>query len=211
MKNKSGGLSAAVDPRRRLLLAAGAGIVLAPSEVLAARSVHRLEGDVWANGRSVDFHSTIRPGDLIETGENSYIVFSVDRDVFMLRANSRLQLQAKRGFLESLLLTAGGLLSAFEPGRPRIVQSPVATAGIRGTGCYMETDAESTYFCNCYGNIDLSSSASSENLVSNYHVARRVDADSGAINTDVFRAHHNAELALLESLAGRQPGLRKPG
>lgn len=204
--------------RRNFLKAGSASLLLATgwSEVIAARrQVFRLEGDAWINDRPADFGSLIRPGDLVRTGENSLIVFSVARDVFMLRSNTRLQLEGEQGILDVLRLLGGGLLSVFEKGRRRTVHTPVATAGIRGTGLYLEAQPDELYFCNCYGEIELQGMNGGRELTrSVYHNARTVRRDTAgatAIHEDVFRSHNNWELEFLESQVGRSPGFRRPG
>lgn len=204
--------------RRRLITGSLSGLglmALTPAQVLAAPTqVYRLEGDAWLNGKPLDFDSVIKPGDLITTGDNSLLVFSLERDVFMLRSNGRLQLEGERGVLDILRLWAGGLLSVFEHGRRRTLHTPVATAGIRGTGAYLEMEGENLYFCNCYGEIQLDGeNGGSELIQSSYHGARTVSRGEDGrtrIETDVFRGHNNWELAFLESRVGRETGLIKP-
>ena len=50
-------------------------------------------------------------------------------------------------------MLTGGLLAVWKGNRQ--IETSVATAGIRGTGCYIEVEKRRTYFCLCYGAVVL--------------------------------------------------------
>ncbi|MGB0712474.1 MAG: hypothetical protein ACPGUC_02830, partial [Gammaproteobacteria bacterium] len=144
--------------RRDFLLRAAASSIVAglPSGFAVAAghgsNIHRISGRVWVNGHPAGKGTTIRAGDEVVTGHDGVVIFALEQDVFLLRANSRLRVQARDGIYDSLKLAFGRLLGVFESnGRGRSVATPVMTAGIRGTGCYVETDESISYFCDCYG------------------------------------------------------------
>jgi hypothetical protein len=59
-------------------------------------------------------------------------------------------------------------------GRPRRIHAANATAGIRGTGIYTETRGDGTYFCTCWGAVDLAATddASDRQLVESSGTSR---------------------------------------
>jgi len=48
------------------------------------------------------------------------------------------------------------------------------TAGIRGTGIYVEASPERTYFCTCYGTVEIEDQHRTEKrlVVSGYHAPK---------------------------------------
>ena len=126
--------------RRRFMAASAAlGVaMLLPGAALAA-AVRELEGSVRVNGKDATRKTRVRPGDVIETGPKSKLVFVVGQDAFLLREQSRLSLDKSKGgkgtVISGLRLLTGALLAAFAEG-PRTIETATATAGIRGTGVY---------------------------------------------------------------------------
>jgi len=208
-----------IDPgRRALLLAALASGLFDPraNPVLAAvssRSVHRLRGELRVNGALADANAVIAAGDLVETGADSEVVFSVADDAFILRAHSRLQLAAApadSAVVEGLRVFTGALLSVFGK-RSHRLDTPIATIGIRGTGVYVEVEPEQDYVCTCYGVTEVAAQgdpASMSVVESGHHEARYI-VKSGASDERVrqapFKNHTDDELTLIESLVGRVP------
>src|SRR5688572_2045477 len=115
--------------------------------------VARLRGDVRINGKLAQAGMEVKPGDVITTGRDAEVVFVVGRDAYLARANTRVELNgdAARLILQGLRVVTGALLSVFEPGREKRVQTMTATIGIRGTGAYVEIEGIRTYVCTCYG------------------------------------------------------------
>ena len=220
------------DPRRKLLvraLAAGALYgSLSPAQALTfglfgskpsklpdTQSIYRLSGDVKVNTRIANLDTRIRPGDMVQTGSNSEIVFVVGGNSMILRSDSQLNLDPPPGILSSLLigglrLLTGKLLSVSHNSAMRVTSS-TATIGIRGTGFYMEADPEQTYFCNCYGVTDIEASSdpqSRETLTSTNHGRPVYILGSGSSGSKIrsapFINHTDQELALVETLVGRE-------
>ena len=213
-------------PRRRVLAAlAGAGIALAAlpmmiREVLAAGSlpggkgIVRLQGDVRVNGKPAAVGQIIRAGDVLETGRDGQAVFVIGEDAFLLRSGSRLELQGDNLLISGLRILTGKLLSVFGKGRRQVVTS-TATAGIRGTGLYVEADAQKSYICTCYGEVRLGSiddPAATEVVRTTHHDQPRYIYAKGAgragtaliVKAPVIN-HTDEELIMLESLVWRSP------
>jgi len=199
------------NPHRRLILQALAtGSLLSFSADGAPRSIHHLSGQAYVNGRLARPNTVIRPGDNVETLNNSNIVFVVDNDAYMLRENSRLSLIVRNSVLDTLRLFSGKLLSVFGSGRKNL-QTPIATIGIRGTGTYMTAEPGQTYFCTCYGTVEIASWQSSkmaERVTGTHHNARIITASNQqnwSMIPAAFVDHSDDELIMLEALMGRKP------
>lgn len=124
-------------------------------------NIVELVGDATVNGERLTRDRTIQTGDSLETGPGSNLVFVIGNSSFQVRQNSRLTVE--RGpslFAVSVLrLLTGGVAAVWGKGPNRQVVTPTLTAGIRGTGTYTEVipaQDSRTYFCNCYGTIDMS-------------------------------------------------------
>ena len=186
-----------------------------PDELPPGRSIYRLEGKVFINRLPADEQTSISPGDVIETGAKSQVIFIVNRDAFILRENSRLELEpdGEGLLLESLRLLTGKLLSVMEKrGEKQKLNffTTTATIGIRGTGIYLESEPEKTYVCTCYGKTELRASADpaqTELLETRYHDAPRyiyMTPKGGRLISEAPVINHtDAELGLVEALVGR--------
>lgn len=197
--------------RRNFLVAALAAGGAASLPGLAAAGPQRrvnqfseLRGEVFVNGRLAALSTRVRPGDDVRTGQNSKAVFVVGKDAFLLRSNSRLILQQDKGF-SGLRLLAGAMMAVFAPGR-KTISTPTATAGIRGTGIYVEARQHETYFCTCYGAVQLDEPTGQQvgELVKASHHAARVVRPGAALEAAPMINHEDVELELLESLVGRK-------
>ena len=228
------------DPRRRLLLQALASGLLAgavpaqratagwfgdsPSVLPPGRSIQTLEGKVLVNGAPATLGTRIAATDVIETGDDGHIIFVVGKDAFLLRHNSKLVLtpeMVNKGVGESIVgtmrLLAGRLLTVFAK-RSHAIETPTVVVGVRGTGVYLEVNPEETYFCTCYGLVDLRATAdknSRETIESQHHDKPRyitARASGGRfIRPAPFKNHNDHELMLLEEIVGRTPPFVFPG
>ena len=113
-------------------------------------------------------------------------------------------------FVDTLRILSGAVLGVYGSGRKNI-KTPMATAGIRGTGTYLEVDDKQTYLCTCYGEVEFTANndpAVTETLSTSHHEAPRYIRQN---STGVYMVnakpinHTDAELIMLEATVGREP------
>ena len=219
------------DPRRRLLvkaLAAGffsstVGMRETNAQLLGAKpaplpkgkSIYRIEGQVLVNGQLATPDTQIVASSTVETHKNSEVIYVVGETAYLQRSDSRVTLETKEAdtaMVTGLRVLTGKILSVFPSGKPVRMTTKNASIGIRGTGVYMESDLEQTYFCTCYGTADIASAedpTSRETVVSRQH-DRPLYILTGQQTGQNIRAapfinHTDQELMLIEALVGRTP------
>lgn len=221
------------DPRRRDLIkalaagafstafpwqSAGAADLFGsqPRKLPASQSIYRLFGNVRVNGTAANLSTFIGPNDTIETGNDSEIVFVVGGNSMIVRSNSVLKLsgekEASGNFVMSAMRLLTGKLLSVSRNQQHNVQTQTATIGIRGTGFYVESDPELTYFCTCYGLTEVASSSdptSKETIAASHHdkpLYITANAQAGKnVRKAGFINHTDQELMLIETLVGRTP------
>jgi len=219
------------DLRRRLLIKAlAAGLFSsavfngeASAQVLGARparmppgkSIYRIEGLVRVDGQPATLDTQIAASATIETGKNSEVVYVVGESAFLQRSESHVTLETREAdsmIVSGTQLLTGKILSVFPSGRPVRMTTKNASIGIRGTGVYMESDPQQTYFCTCYGTADLvaaSDPTSRETVVSRQHdrplYILAGEQPGQNIRAAPFINHTDQELMLIEALVGRSP------
>ena len=175
------------------------------------KGVHRVRGDVRINGTPAKEGMDVKAGDVITTGADSETVFVTGKDAFLIRANSRVEVQGVLGalVLTGLRVVTGAVLSVFTPGQPKVLRTATATIGIRGTAVYLEAEESRTYVCTCYGEADIQSIAdpsARETVRTTHHEQPRYVMGAGApqmlMGAPVVN-HTDVELAMLEGLVGR--------
>ena len=208
-------------PERRRYLRAGAVAALALQfawlrGLLAAGSVekgvYRVRGDVRINGAPAREGMDVKAGDVITTGARSDVIFVTGRDAFLVRADSRIEVEGVLGalVLTGLRVVTGAILSVFTPGETKTIRTATATIGIRGTAVYLEVEAYRTYVCTCYGEAEIASVAdprARETVRTTQHEQPRYVMGMGApqmlMGAPVVN-HTDVELAMLENLVGRR-------
>lgn len=196
--------------RRRFLQAASA--LLLVRDALAAgtleKGVYRVRGEARVNGVAARPGMDVNAGDAVTTGTGAEIVFVVNRDAFLLRGDSRLEVGGAAA--DVFRIVTGALLSVYQPGARKTLHAQTATIGIRGTGLYVESAVDKTYVCTCYGEVQITPLAdpgAAETVRTRHHEQPRYVLPKGApqmmMKAPVIN-HSDAELALLESLVGRQ-------
>ena len=201
---------------RRGFIAGAAALVVPIGARAAADQVHDLRGRVLINNRPATTKSDILPGDRIVTGNDGHFVFVMGQDAFMLRSRSELHLEKYDDSNGLLRLVTGALGAVFGRGKPRMIHAANATAGIRGTGVYMETRGDGTYFCTCWGTVDLAAAdapSDRELVESKRHVARLVmpvAKDGVRFREAPFETHTDEEMDILEKCVGRRSPLVVP-
>lgn len=212
--------------RRRFVVGTSAALLAAtPMRRLMAmarkppvQGIHEVAGEVRVNGASAGVGAPVAPGDTVETGDGSRVIYVVGRSVFLQREQTRVELEpsAEEGleasdnaFLHAMRVLAGKLLSVHARGELS-VETPNGGIGIRGTGLYIDARDARTYVCVCYGRADLFSPGGErlETVRTRHHESPRYLYPAGAA-TAITEApvvdHGDDELILLESLAGRRP------
>ena len=193
-----------------------------PAQLPAGQSIYSIDGQVTVNAAPATLTTPIAPGDTVKTGDNSQVIFVVGGNSMILRANSEITVGGGKKedgafFVSALRMLTGKVLSVSQA-QPMQVQSATATIGIRGTGFYLESDPELSYFCTCYGVTDVASNVDPnqrETVTASHHDRPLVITNQGgagdAIRTAGFRSHTDQELMLIETLVGRNVPFVFPG
>lgn len=201
--------------RREAVAAAGAWLALGgwgTAQAQQRSNVVEFVGDILLNGRRMLPQQTVQTGDQIQTGPDSRLVFVIGDAAFHVRQNSRLSVErgATLNAVSLLRLLTGAVVSVFGRGSHRSISTPTLTAGIRGTGVYtevMDDQGGRTYFCNCYGAVDVAAGPDRAFSQASYHqsfwgepAARngRFIRPANAIN------HTDEELEFLARLVGQR-------
>ncbi|MGZ8256909.1 MAG: FecR domain-containing protein [Gallionella sp.] len=218
------------ESRRKILLQAltlGAASTLASQNALASlfgnrpaqlpsnQSIYRITGEATVNGKTANLQTRIFPGDTVATAKDSEIVFVVNSHSMILRANSQLVIETAPVNKTAALLISGlrlltGKLLSVSRNSPMQINTATATIGIRGTGFYVESEPDLTYFCTCYGVTDVAANSDpvSRETVTSQHHDRPLYIVGGAgegknIRNAPFINHTDQELLLIETLVGR--------
>jgi hypothetical protein len=165
--------------RRSFLQAAASWTAMGGSMAAHAQSrsnIVELTGDATVNGRRLSPQQTIQTGDEIVTGPRSTLIFAIGNSAFHVRQSSMLKVErgASLQAVSLLRMLTGAVVSVWGKGTSRMIVTPTITAGIRGTGVYTEIFANQdgrSYFCNCYGTVDVAAGTSKALSVADYHQA----------------------------------------
>jgi len=185
---------------------------LAKGEVPLKTGLQKIKGEVIINHRPAVEGQLIKPGDSIVTGRNSEAIYVVGRDAYLQRELTTVNFGAEA--LQNLLrVVSGKILSVFGISFKK-KQTSTATIGIRGTGCYIEDEGTGakarTYFCLCYGSVDLTPKAApqeAESYTTTHHdkpmyIHNDMTMVKMMVPAEVIN-HTDEELTLLEGLVGR--------
>ena len=187
--------------RREVLAAAGAWLALGgagAAQAQARSNVVDLLGDVLLNGQRMSRQHTVQTGDQIQTGPGSRLLFVVGNAAFHVRQNSRLEVGrgSTLNTVSLLRLLTGAVVSAFGRSASRTIVTPTLTAGIRGTGVYAEVMPDQrSYFCNCYGTVQMNARGDRALSVSSYHQSfwGEVAPKNGRLLTPADAINHTDE------------------
>lgn len=207
--------------RRGFLKAAAAWTAaggLGAAQALDRSNVVELQGDVLLNGARLQPLEFVQTGDMIETGPGAHLIFIIGNSAFQVRQNSRLMVErgATLNTCSVLKLMSGAVLSVWGPGK-RLIVTPTLTADIRGTGVYAEIFPDQgglSYFCNCYGTVNLS--AGPDKIVSRaeHHQAfwGEVEPRAGRFLTPAKSINHtDEEMEFLARLVAQRPSWQTAG
>ena len=169
-----------------------------------------IKGTVTVDGQPAVVGQEIKPGQTVVTGPESEAVFVIGRDAFLQHENSEFGISQGKGVAVLRYIT-GKVLSVFGKGRKRL-ETPTATIGIRGTGCFISAGADNTYFCLCYGvaMVTPKDKPQARRLVRTRHHESPLVVGSGKNGPAIRRArevvdHTDEQLVMLEELVGRLP------
>jgi hypothetical protein len=205
-----------MQPRRTILQGLALGSLSAYMvEVMSmgtrplAPGIRSLKGSVRVNGLPAKEGQLVLTGDTIVTGKSSEVIYVMGNNAYLMREDSHVEFGSEVA-VGILRVVTGKVLAVFGPGAKRIVM-PTATAGIRGTACYIETSDTQTYFCLCYGTADLTPTADhgqARTVVTKYHDSPFYigsDASRPLVTAAPVIHHRDFELTMLEALVGRTP------
>ena len=201
--------------RRGFLQAAAAWTAagsLGAAHAQARGNVVELMGDATVNGQRLLPQQSVVTGDEIVTGPSSTLIFVVGNSAFHMRQNTRMLVERGSSInaVSLLRLLTGAVVSVWGKGSNRQIVTPTLTAGIRGTGVYTEvfsSQSGRSYFCNCYGVVDLASGNDREVSESTYHQAvwsePALDGRSALTPAQAIN-HTDEELEYLARLVGQR-------
>lgn len=201
--------------RRGFLQAAAAWTSMggfATAQAQSRSNVVELVGDATVNGRRLLSQQPIQTGDEIVTGPDSRLVFVIGNSAFHVRQNSRMTVErgATLNAVSLLRLVTGAVVSVWGKGVSRQIVTPTLTAGIRGTGVYteiFENQGGRSYFCNCYGTVDMAAGRDKAVSRADYHQAfwGEVQPKEGRLLTPAKAINHtDEELEYLAALVDQR-------
>jgi hypothetical protein len=201
--------------RRSFMQAAAAWTAMGGAAAAHAQqrsNIVEMVGDININGERLQPQRTIQTGDQIVTGPGSNLVFAIGNSSFLVRQNSRFAVErgATLNTVSLLRILTGAIASVWGRGSERRIVTPTITAGIRGTGVYTEVIPEQgyrSYFCNCYGTVDLAAGSQRTVSVSSYHQSFWAEAepkDGRRITPASAINHTDEELEMLARLVNQR-------
>ncbi|TFY96907.1 iron dicitrate transport regulator FecR [Ramlibacter rhizophilus] len=207
--------------RRSFLRAAAAWSALggwAGAQAQARGNIVELQGAALLNGQPLRPTDTVQTGDVVQTGPGSTLIFVIGNTACHLRQDTLLQLRRGETLntVSLLRLVTGGVASVWGPGQRRLIVTPTLTAGIRGTGVYTEVPPgeDRSYFCNCYGTVDLTAGADQTVSTAQYHEAfwgEPAAARGRALRPAPELNHTDEELEFLARLLGQRTAWQVAG
>ncbi len=195
--------------RRDTLKAAAAWMAMGglPAAMAQQRSnVVEMVGDALLNGSRLLPNQTVQTGDRIETGPGAGLVFALGNASFRVRQNTLMTVErgSTLSAVSLLRIITGGVVSVWNKGGSRSIVTPTLTAGIRGTGVYTEVlpaQNNRTYFCNCYGTVDVEAGGNKTVSQADYHQSFWATTDAQGTTTLTSAGYLNHTDEELEFLA----------
>lgn len=180
------------------------------------QGIQEIAGVVKVNGRPASIGLLVQSGDIVTTGPDSMVIFIIDKSVYLVRDNTRLEFSLEtsgkfKQTVEDVLRILKGKVLTVTRRRRQQIQTTTAVIGVRGTGYYVEVEPERTYICTCYGTADiaaLSSPDQKETVTTTHHESPRYVYSEGAENLIVKAPvinHTDDELIKLEFFVWRIP------
>ena len=192
---------------------------LAAGSLPATPGFRRLKGPVGVDNTRASIGLNIKPGQTVMTGEGGEAVYIVGPDAFLQREKTKVTFEESGG-AQIMRVITGSILGVFGKGREQArnlqLVTPTATIGIRGTGCYIEAEAARTYFCLCYGEVEVTPKGDprqKEVIRTKHHdhpIYINAAGEKMMVPAEVIN-HTDAELTLLENSVGRWPPFHGQG
>jgi len=175
-------------------------------------NVVELLGDATVNNERLRRDMYIQTGDRVETGPGSNLVFVMGNSAFHVRQNSRVTVErgATLNAVSVLRMLTGAVVSVWGRGNTRLIQTPTLTAGIRGTGVYTEIFPQQSYrsyFCNCYGTVEIASGSDRALSQADYHQSFWAEPEpkNGKLLTPAKAINHtDEEVEAVAALLGQR-------
>ena len=191
----------------------------AGAQAQARSNIVELVGDALVNGIRLLPQRTIQTGDRLETGPASSLIFVLGNSSFQVRQNSRITVERGNTLstVSVLRILSGAVASVWGRGARRQIVTPTLTAGLRGTGVYTEVLSNQnyrSYFCNCYGTVDLRAASDGVQSVASYHQSFWAEAEpkAGRYLTPARAINHSdEELEYLARLVGQRTAWQLAG
>ena len=198
--------------RRDVMKAAAAWMAMGGLPVATAQqrsNVVQLTGDALLNGSRLRSDQTIQTGDQLQTGPGSSMFFAMGNASFLVRQNTMMTVErgTTLNAVSVLRMVTGAVASVWSKGSNRSIITPTLTAGIRGTGVYTEVVAEQdsrTYFCNCYGSVELYSGGVQKVSEAQYHQSFWSQTQGAPLSPAGAINHSDEELEFLAQLIGQR-------
>jgi ferric-dicitrate binding protein FerR (iron transport regulator) len=143
--------------RKAFILLPALSLLLCPALQAQDEGVlHFLTGDVRLNGQKAALGAKIARGATLETGPESVAEVRFGHETGLrIREKSRVKIDRPASAYR-ILLAHGTLLSLVKHKTEFEVQTPIATAGTRGTVFFVHVPDDTTaYICTCNGRLEL--------------------------------------------------------
>ena len=198
--------------RRAVVRAAAAWAAMGGLSAAIAQqrsNVVQRTGDALLNGKRMVAGQSVQTGDQLQTGPGGNMVFALGNAAFLMRQNTMATVERGNTLnaVGLLRLVTGAVASVWAPGEHRGIVTPTLTAGIRGTGVYAEVMPDQdnrTYFCNCYGTVDLSAGGVQKTSEAQYHAAFWSQSQGVPLAPAAAINHTDEELEFLAQLLGQR-------
>lgn len=183
-------------------------LMIITSTLFASDTV--VEGKVTINGKKATAAMKVNLNDFIETGKASKVMFRINDDAFLAKEKTKMSIKEGKNGIKTLNVITGGVLGVFKKGSKYDLKTNNMTAGVRGTGIYLEKVDKKSYFCTCYGSTQVHSNKAHQKLHATHHNMVWIKPDGTIKPAKEMRDHSDDELRALEKMVGRVPDFDKP-
>ena len=182
-------------------------ILLMGITLLNAQEI-KIEGNVLINGKKATTKMKVNLGDYIVTSKKSKIIFNIGEDAFMAKGKSEFIIEQGDN-VRKINVISGGLLGVFKKGSKYKLSTENMTAGIRGTGVYIQSKDHKSYFCTCYGKTEVDVEHKQFSMQAKHHKMIWIKENGEIKDAKELEGHNDEELRELEAFVGRVPAFDK--